>query len=80
MEVSIFMFCYENSSTGLKNFDLEGFLQEENIFIPDEITAQEFNSTIFPIIEQQQVNGDEIEALTELSNNILSTRLSKLSR
>ena len=74
------MFCYENSSTGLKNFDLEGFLQEENIFIPDEITAQEFNSTIFPIIEQQQVNGDEIEALTELSNNILSTRLSKLSR
>ena len=44
------------------------------------ITAQEFNSTIFPIIEQQQVNGDEIEALTELSNNILSTRLSKLSR
>ena len=48
------MFCYENSSTGLKNFDLEGFLQEENIFIPDEITAQEFNN-ICPLLLKEQI-------------------------
>lgn len=72
------MFCYENSSTGLKNFDLDAFIKEESIFIPDENTAKDFNEIAFPIIIKQQVNGDEIESLIKLSNDILSVKLNQL--
>lgn len=73
------MFRYENSSTGLKNFDLNGFLQEESIYIPDEKTVTKFNSIAFPIIAQQQVNGNEVEMMTKLSNDVLSIALNQLN-
>ena len=65
------MFDYENSSTGLKNFDFSSFVEKEPIPIPPETLAQAFNKMISPIYRQLFVNGFEIEALKETQQHIL---------
>lgn len=74
------MFTYENSSTGLKNFDLNGFLSEETIPIPSVDIAIQFGNEIAPIYRTIQSNGIQIEHLERTMPYILPKMLSNLSR
>lgn len=67
------MFNYENSSTGLKNFDLDTFLNNEKINVPETNIIFEFENEISPFITKIHLNGFEIEKLNELKQMIIST-------
>ena len=65
------MFDYENSSTGLKNFDFSSFVEKESIPIPPEELVQSYNKAVSPLYRQLFANGFEIEALQETQQHIL---------
>lgn len=65
------MFDYENSSTGLKNFDFSSFVEKEPIPIPPEDVVQEYNKLVWPLYRQLFSNGFEIEALQDTQQHIL---------
>ena len=65
------MFDYENSSTGLKNFDFSSFVEKEPILIPPKELVQSFNRAVLPLYRQLFTNGFEIEALQETRQHIL---------
>ena len=66
------MFDYENSSTGLKNFDFSSFIEKEPIPVPPEKNIQTFNAAVTSLYKQLFINGFEIEALQESCQHILS--------
>ena len=66
------MFMYENSTTGVKNFNLEHFLIQEYIYIPSETTVLQFNQYISSILDLIVSNGLEIESLNQLKILLLS--------
>lgn len=57
------MFNYENSSTGLKNFNFAAFVSEEKIQIPPIDIAKRFNAMLEPIYKEIFSVGFEIEKL-----------------
>ena len=57
------MFNYENSSTGLKNFNFAAFVSEEIIQIPPIDIAKRFNAMLEPIYKEIFSVGFEIEKL-----------------
>ena len=57
------MFNYENSSTGLKNFNFVAFVSEEKIQIPPIDIAKRFNAMLEPIYKEIFSVGFEIEKL-----------------
>ena len=57
------MFNYENSSTGLKNFNFAAFVSEEKIQIPPIDIAKRFNAMLEPIYKELFSVGFEIEKL-----------------
>lgn len=65
------MFDYENSSTGLKNFDFSSFVEKEPISIPPEGLVKSYNKMISPLYRQLFNNGFEIETLNETQQHIL---------
>lgn len=65
------MFDYENSSTGLKNFDFSSFVQKEPIPIPPEDVVQEYNRLVGPLYRHLFSTGFEIEALQDAQQHIL---------
>ena len=65
------MFDYENSSTGLKNFDFSSFVEKEPIPIPPEAVVKAYNKMVSPLYRQLFSNGFEIEALQETQQHIL---------
>ncbi len=65
------MFDYENSSTGLKNFDFSSFVEKEPVPIPPEELVQSYNKAVSPLYLQLFANGFEIEALQETQQHIL---------
>ena len=65
------MFDYENSSTGLKNFDFSSFVEKEPIPIPPEELVRSYNKAVTPLYQQLFANGFEIEALQETQQHIL---------
>ena len=65
------MFDYENSSTGLKNFDFSSFVEKEPIRIPPESIVEKYNKLVSPLYRQLFLNGFEIEALQETQQHIL---------
>ena len=65
------MFDYENSSTGLKNFDFSSFVEKEPIPLPPEELVQSYNKAVSPLYRQLFANGFEIEALQETQQHIL---------
>mgnify|MGYP003407621413 CR=1 FL=1 len=67
-----YMFMYENSTTGVKNFNLEHFLIQEYIYIPSETTVLQFNQYISSILDLIVSNGLEIESLNQLKILLLS--------
>ena len=65
------MFNYENSSTGLKNFNFSAFITEEKIQIPPIDIARRFNATLEPIYKKIFSVGFEIEKLVEARELLL---------
>lgn len=57
------LFCYENSSTGLKNLDIGSFISEEVIPIPPTDIISQFNSEIECIRRDMLRNQHEIDNL-----------------
>ena len=57
------MFNYENSSTGLKNFNFAAFVSEEKIQIPPIDIAKRFNAMLEPIYKEIFSVGFEIVKL-----------------
>lgn len=66
------MFAYENSTTGLKNFDLESFLSKEKVQIAPKSVAIKIKTLTKPLQRIIIRNGFEIEALERLRSLILS--------
>ena len=67
-----YMFTYENSTTGVKNFNLEHFLIQEYICIPSKSIVLMFNTYMLYIFELILNNGLEIEKLNQLKTLLLS--------
>ena len=65
------MFNYENSSTGLKNFNFTAFTEEHTIRIPPKELAIKFNALIEPIYKEIFNVGFEIEHLQNTLEHIL---------
>lgn len=71
------LFCYENSSTGLKNFDLDSFLTDEDIPIPPKELSIQFNEIVAPFRRQILQNGFEITELENTKPTVLPKYLSR---
>ncbi|MCM1264126.1 MAG: restriction endonuclease subunit S [Butyrivibrio sp.] len=65
------MFDYENSSTGLKNFDFSSFVEKEPVPIPPSEILQQYDRAAKELYKQLFTNGFEIEALRETQGYIL---------
>ena len=64
-------FTYENSTIGLKNLDIDGFLNKESIIIPDKTTAKEF-SVLCQFYEKSMfMNGLACEKLKDFQKSLL---------
>jgi len=70
------MFNYENSSTGLKNFNFAAFTEEHKILIPPKELSVKFNALIEPIYKEIANIGFEIEHLNSLLGYILPRMMS----
>lgn len=66
------MFAYENSTTGLKNFDLETFLSQEKVQIAPKSVAKKINTLTKPLQQIIIRNGFEIETLKRFRSLLLS--------
>lgn len=71
------MFNYENSSTGLKNFNFGAFTEEHTIIIPPRELSIEFNKILKPIYEEIFNIGFEIEHLKATLEHILPHIMTK---
>jgi type I restriction enzyme S subunit len=67
-----YLFSFENSTTGVKNFNLNSFLEEEYLIVPSEQTLKLFNSHFNIIITHQILNQKEIWELEKIKNLLLS--------
>lgn len=64
-------FNYENGTTGIKNFDLNGFLSQEEIYIPPIDELAEFNEMCLMCQQYIFNSGIENDRLEELRTSML---------
>ena len=64
-------FSYENGTTGIKNFDITGFLETEKIVIPNEEVLKRFSNLCISFEKQIFSNGYENEQLANLRDTLL---------
>lgn len=70
------MFSYENGTTGIKNLDMNGFIQKEQIIIPPIHIATDFEKMIKVFYDKIQSNGMESERLAHLRDTLLPKLMS----
>ena len=70
------MFSYENGTTGIKNFDISGFLEIERIFIPPKGFASQFAESVEVLIDTIFANGHENERLAYIRDTLLPCLIS----
>lgn len=70
------MFSYENGTTGIKNLDMNGFIQKEQIIIPPIRIATDFEKMIKVFYDKIQSNGMESERLAHLRDTLLPKLMS----
>ncbi|WP_303875985.1 restriction endonuclease subunit S [Bacteroides acidifaciens] len=70
------MFSYENGTTGIKNFDINGFAQKEQIIIPPKEIVYAFKQIIETFYVKIQTNGIESEQLTKTRDTLLPRLMS----
>ncbi len=69
-------FIYENGTTGIKNFDLNGFLVKEQISIPPKELLEKFNQLCTTSFDMIFKNGLENEKLSNLRDLLLPKLMS----
>lgn len=69
-------FSYENGTTGIKNLDINGFLESEIINIPSLPKIKEFDTICQTIYHKIYSNGNETEKLTQLRDTLLPKLMS----
>ena len=70
------MFLYENGTTGIKNFDLNSFLNREEIIIPKGEILNKFNEAMLSVFEIIFTNGLQTEQLKKLRDYLLPKLMS----
>ncbi|PAF48131.1 hypothetical protein BKH46_02140 [Helicobacter sp. 12S02634-8] len=70
------MFVYENGTTGIKNFDISGFLETELIVIPAKKIIDQFEKIIETYTSKIFSNGLENEKLATLRDSLLPKLMS----
>lgn len=70
------MFCYENGTSGIKNFSINDFIGMEPICIPQKDSLDTFNSIIDEIRKKIQNNGIESQRLASLRDTLLPRLMS----
>ncbi len=70
------MFAYENGTTGIKNFDLSGFLETEAILIPPVETVNRFAAIVEVFLDRIFANGLESETLASTRDTLLPRLMS----
>ena len=74
-EKSVF-FLYENGTTGIKNLDINGFINAEKIVIPPKDLLSKFNDFCQRVYSQIFKNGISSEKLSELRDSLLPKLMS----
>ena len=72
-----YLFSFENSTTGVKNFNLNSFLEEEYLVKPNYKILQLFNINYNTIIRNTIINQKEIDGLKRMKELLLS-KMSKV--
>jgi len=70
------MFSYENGTTGIKNFDITGFLENEPIIIPTVGVVAQFTEAVETFIDTIFANGLENEGLANTRDTLLPRLMS----
>ena len=70
------MFSYENGTTGIKNLDITGFLENEPIIIPPVGVVAQFTEAVETFIDTIFANGFENEGLATTRDALLPRLLS----
>lgn len=70
------MFSYENGTTGIKNFDITGFLENEPIIIPPVCVVTQFTEAVETFIDTIFANGLENEGLSITRDTLLPRLMS----
>jgi len=69
-------FIYENGTTGIKNFDLNGLLEKEQVAIPPAGLLEQFNQLCSASFDMIFKNGLENEKLSNLRDTLLPKLMS----
>lgn len=69
-------FQFENGTTGIKNFDINTFLEKFQIVKPPAHLINKFNDIVMTILDTIQFNGSENEKLTTLRDTLLPKLMS----
>jgi type I restriction enzyme S subunit len=70
------MFSYENGTTGIKNLDITGFLENEPIIIPPLYVVAQFTEVVGTFIDTIFANGLENEGLAITRDTLLPRLMS----
>jgi Restriction endonuclease S subunits len=70
------MFSYENGTTGIKNLDITGFLENEPIIIPTVGVVAQFTEAVETFIDTIFANGLENEGLATTRDTLLPRLMS----
>ncbi len=70
------MFSYENGTTGIKNLDITGLLENEPIIIPPKHIADQFTESVGTFIDTIFANGLENEGLAATRDTLLPRLMS----
>lgn len=69
-------FQYENGTTGIKNFDINSFLDDFKIIMPRQTILKEFSKLVSTYIKKIQMNGYENIKLSEVRDILLPKLMS----
>jgi len=69
-------FSYENGTTGIKNLDINGFIETESIFIAPKEMVRKFDAACQSIFSKIYANGLENEELALLRDTLLPKLMS----
>jgi type I restriction enzyme S subunit len=70
------LFSYENGTTGIKNLNINGFVEVESIVIPDDPTASKFNDIVMEFQETVFSLGKQNEQLALTRDTLLPKLMS----
>lgn len=74
------MFSYENGTTGIKNLDISGLLETEQVVIPDINTVAVFTEIINRFNKIIYSNAKQIQSLTHMRDSLLPKLMNNVTK